>query len=150
MGLGWALGANSCPREAACLGRSPTGCRHQSEHSDPGPEARGHSSKNKGVGSGEDIELPRAETQSWGDHTHPNTGSRRTGEEGRTQKPGDRKSSLKYPVQQQTLTQMTPCAAVPIYERPEQRKNEEAGQCSSEHTGFCKPPDLCPLLAEWP
>lgn len=113
MGLGWALDANSCPREAACLGRSPTGYRRQSEHSDPGPEARGHSSKTKGVGSGEDIELARAETQSWGDHTHPNTGSRRTGEEGRTQKPGDRKNSLKYPVQQQDFDPNDPVRGSP-------------------------------------
>ena len=47
VGLGWVLCANSHPREAACLGPSPTGCRRQSEHSDPGPEARGRSSKTR-------------------------------------------------------------------------------------------------------
>lgn len=102
MGLGWVLCANSHPREAACLGLSPTGCRRQSEHSDPGPEARGRSSKTREWGQVRTLNWPgqKPSRGRGGTTPTPNSGSRRTGEEGRTQQPGGKKSSLKYPVQQ--------------------------------------------------
>lgn len=114
MGLGWVLCANSHPREAACLGLSPTGCRRQSEHSDPGPEARGRSSKTREWGQVRTLNWPgQKPSRGRGGGPRPPL-TLAPGEQVRKGGPSSqvaRRVALSILCSNKTLTQMTLCSS---------------------------------------